>query len=87
MNEKIKNFFACIGGIFSAVLAVLVGISIGRKRRGNNADNGRVSILEEQRGEFENNKRTEEQLYNDIGNVFDRIEKRNKKEKSESRDN
>lgn len=87
MNEKIKNFFACIGGIFSAVLAVLVGIFIGRKSRGNNADNGRVSILEEQRGEFENNKRTEEQLYNDIGNVFDRIEKRNKKDKSESRGN
>lgn len=87
MNEKVKNFFACVGGIFSVAFAVLVGIFIGRKSRGNNADSGRVSILEEQRGEFENNKRTEEQLYNDIGNVFDRIEKRNKKVKSECRGN
>ena len=42
MNEKIKTFFACIGGFFTAAVAVLVGIFIGKRSRGNNADNGRV---------------------------------------------
>ena len=44
MNEKIKTFFACIGGFFSAAVAVLVGIFIGR--RNNNADGGAMGKVQ-----------------------------------------
>lgn len=77
MNEKIKNFFACVGGIFSVTFAVLVGIFIGKRSRGNNVDNERVSILEEQREEFASNRRTERQIYSDLGELFATIEQRN----------
>lgn len=87
MNEKIKNFFACVGGIFSAVLAVLAGIFIGKRSRGNNVDNGRVSILEEQRGEFANNRRTERQIYSDLGELFATIEQRNAEKNDSDRNN
>lgn len=43
MNEKIKNFFACVGGIFSAVFAVLVGIFIG-KRKCNSDKSGMAAV-------------------------------------------
>ena len=77
MNEKIKNFFACVGGIFSVTFAVLVGIFIGKRSRENNVGNERVSILEEQRGEFASNRRTERQIDSDLGELFATIEQRN----------
>lgn len=50
MNEKIKNFFACIGGIFSVAFAVLVGIFIGKRSRGNNVDGGAMGEVQTELG-------------------------------------
>lgn len=86
MNEKIKNFFACVGGIFSAVLAVLAGIFIGRRSDDKN-DSGRVSDLDRQRRNYEGSKQREEQAYNEFRSVIDRITKRYEEEKNQSGDN
>ena len=43
MNEKIKNFFACIGGFFSVAIAVFIGIIIG-KRKCNSDKSGMAAV-------------------------------------------
>lgn len=43
MNEKIKNFFACLGGFFSVAFAVCVGIFIG-KRNGGSDKSGMAAV-------------------------------------------
>ena len=48
MNEKIKNFFACIGGIFSVAFAVLVGIFIWKRH--NNTDGGAMGEVQTELG-------------------------------------
>lgn len=87
MNEKIKTFFACIGGFFTAAFAVLVGVFIGKNRGRNNADNAGVAELEEQHTEFERNQRTERQIYSDLGELIEGIEKRNAEKKDRDRSN
>lgn len=84
MNEKIKTFFACIGGFFTAAFAVLVGVLVGKNRR-NNADNAGVAELEEQHTELERNQRTERQIYSDLGELIAGIEKRNAEKKDRDR--
>lgn len=84
MNEKIKNFFAGIGAFFSAAAAIVVGIAIGR-RAGNKADNGRVSDLEERRADVERGKRSEDKVYREFRDIFERIEARYEKDLSEGR--
>ena len=85
MNEKIKTFFACIGGFFTAAFAVLVGVFIGKNRGRNNADNAGVAELEEQHTELERNQRTERQIYSDLGELIAGIEKRNAEKKDRDR--
>ena len=99
MNEKIKTFFACIGGFFTAAFAVLVGIFIGKNRGRNNAANAGVAELEEQHtelernqrterqiySELERNQRTERQIYSDLGELIAGIEKRNAEKKDRDR--
>lgn len=85
MNEKIKTFFACIGGFFTAAFAVLVGIFIGKNRGRNNANNAGVAELEEQHTELEKNQRTERQIYSDLGELIAGIEKRNAEKKDRDR--
>lgn len=87
MNEKIKTFFACIGGFFTAAFAVLVGVFIGKNRGRNNADNAGVAELEEQHTELERNQRTERQIYSDLGELIAGIEKRNAEKKDRDRSN
>ena len=48
MNEKIKNFFACIGGFFTAAFTVLVGIFIWKRH--NNADGGAMGEVKTELG-------------------------------------
>ena len=48
MNEKIKNFFACIGGFFSAAVSVLVGIFIWKRH--NNTDGGAMGEVQTELG-------------------------------------
>lgn len=85
MNEKIKTFFACIGGFFTAALAVLVGIFIGKNRGRNKSDADGVATVEEQHTELERNRRTERQIYSDLGELFTTIEKRNAEKKDRDR--
>lgn len=85
MNEKIKNVFACIGGFFTAALAVLVGIFIGKNRGRNKSDADGVATVEEQHTELERNQRTERQIYSDLGELFTTIEKRNAEKKDRDR--
>ena len=87
MNEKIKTFFACIGGFFTAAFAVLVGVFIGKNRGRNNADNAGVAELEEQHTELERNQRTERQIYSDLGELIAGIEKHNAEKKDRDRSN
>lgn len=87
MNEKIKTFFACIGGFFTAAVAVLVGIFIGKNRGRNNSDDDGVATVEEQHTELERNQRTERQIYSDLGELFATIEKRNAEKKDRDRNN
>ena len=45
MNEKVKNFFACIGAFFAAAVAVLVAVFAGR--RNNNSDKNGMAAVED----------------------------------------
>ena len=45
MNEKVKNFFACIGAFFAAAVAVLVAVLAGR--RNNNSDKNGMAAVED----------------------------------------
>lgn len=87
MNEKIKTFFACIGGFFTAAIAVLVGIFIGKNSGRNKSDDDGVATVEDQLTELERNQRTERQIYSDIGELFATIEKRNAEKKDRDRNN
>ena len=84
MNEKIKNFFACIGAFLSAALAVLVAVFVGKSRR-NNADGAGMAELEKQHTELADNQRTERQIYSGIGELIERIEKRVAEQKNRDR--
>ena len=87
MNEKIKTFFACIGGFFTAAIAVLFGIFIGKNSGRNKSDDDGVATVEDQLTELERNQRTERQIYSDIGELFATIEKRNAEKKDRDRNN
>lgn len=89
MNEKIKNFFACIGGIFSAALAVLFGIIIG-KRKCDSDKNGMAAVkdahcnigseLGKIGGDISETRRINKENRNAIAkckSIIDSVEKRN----------
>lgn len=94
MNEKIKNFFACIGGFFSAAVAVLVGIFIGR--RNNNADGGAVGKVQaeldkvtdecEQLGNYQSESSEiiadSQSIIAECNDIIEEVERRNSKAKN-----
>ena len=44
MNEKIKTFFACVGGIFAAITVFFLGIFTGK--RNNNSNSGGMGTID-----------------------------------------
>lgn len=47
MNEKVKNFFAIIGGFFAAAVALFLAILAGR-RNGDSDKNGMAAVKDAQ---------------------------------------
>ena len=94
MNEKIKNFFACIGGFFTAAVSVLVGIFIWK--RNNNTDGrtmgevqtelGKITGEYEQLGNYQSESSSiiadSQSIIAECNDIVAEVERRNSKAKN-----